>query len=440
MEENNTSWVVHIKEQVEHLSISNEDETWKKHSIYRLPMWCTDLHPQYSYKPQVVSFGPYHHGHPSLQPMEEHKHRALIHFLKRTNKPIQTYLAELRNVGQQLMDSYQQLDNKWRNMDRFLELMMVDGCFMLEILYTTDGIGNNYASADPIFSSHGKLYNLPYIKRDMLMMENQIPLLVLERLVTIEKGVGKYEEFIHKQILKFCTSNAKSIDMVGLGLHVLDVVRKSMLHVPHHHRARPWATPSPLPSLPSFPTHPSTGELIRSASELYEAGVRFKKSKSPSLRDVRFEADGGILRLPVIVVDDTTGTTFLNLMAFERLHVGAGNEVTSYVCFMDNLVDSQKDVSLLHSKGIIQNALGSDKAAAKLFNQLSKDATLEPDSHLDDVQRKINDYCKKRWNQWRANLVHTYFRSPWAFLSLLAAIFLLALTVIQTLYSVLSYY
>lgn len=131
---------------------------------------------------------------------------------------------------------------------------------------------------------------------------------------------------------------------------------------------------------------------------------------------------------------------FLNLMAFERLHFGAGNEVTSYVFFMDNIIDSAKDVSLLHSKGIIENAIGSDKAVAKLFNSLSKDVVLDPESSLDYVHRKVNDYCRKRWNMWRANLIHTYFRSPWAFLSLAAAIFLLMLSVAQTIYGALSYY
>jgi hypothetical protein len=41
---------------------------------------------------------------------------------------------------------------------------------------------------------------------------------------------------------------------------------------------------------------------------------------------------------------------------------------------------------------------------------------------------------------WRANLVHTYFRSPWAFLSLAAAIFLLVMTIMQTVYTVLPFY
>ena len=41
---------------------------------------------------------------------------------------------------------------------------------------------------------------------------------------------------------------------------------------------------------------------------------------------------------------------------------------------------------------------------------------------------------------WRANLIHTYFRSPWAFLSLAAAVFLLGMTVMQTVYTVLQFY
>ncbi|MCI37508.1 UPF0481 protein, partial [Trifolium medium] len=64
-------------------------------------------------------------------------------------------------------------------------------------------------------------------------------------------------------------------------------------------------------------------EIIRSAVELHEAGIRFKKSKTWSLKDVSF--DRGVLRLPTLVVDDTTEYMLLNLIALERLHVGAGN-------------------------------------------------------------------------------------------------------------------
>lgn len=172
--------------------------------------------------------------------------------------------------------------------------------------------------------------------------------------------------------------------------------------------------------------------------ELHEAGIVFKMSKTRSLKDISFHS--GILKLPLIVVDDATESMFLNLIAFERLHVGAGNEVTSYIFFMDNIIDNAKDVSLLHSRDIIQNAIGSDQAVAKLFNSLSKDITLDPDSSLDLVHKLVSDYCKLQWNEWRANLIHTYFRSPWAILSVIAAIFLFALTIVQTIYSIYPYY
>ncbi|KAM0934768.1 hypothetical protein DsansV1_C30g0213941 [Dioscorea sansibarensis] len=424
-----SSWVVEIKNKVEQVDLKAQENLWKKHSIYRVPSCIKELNNK-AYKPQVVSFGPYHHGEPQVVPMEEHKQRALLYFLNRaTDKSIDYFLGELAKVEDELRASYQALDQRWTDKDVFLQMMLVDGCFMLEILHMAtadkpDKPGDRYCESDPIFSSHGMLYTLPYIKRDMLMLENQLPLLVLETLdiAPLSSGTSRAQE-ITKLVLKFFDSSSQV--QVRVGLHPLDVYRKRLLG-------------GEVTRSPQTKGQEDSSEIVRSAMELNEAGVRFKKSKSTSLHDIGFH--NGVLSLPVIVVDDATEFMFLNLMAFERLHMNAGNEVTAYVFFMDNIIDSAKDVSLLHSKGIIQNALGSDKAVAKLFNTLSKDVVLDPDSSLDDVHRKVNKYCRKSWNMWRANLIHTYFRSPWAFLSLAAAIFLIILTVAQTFYSIYPYY
>ncbi|PIA40700.1 hypothetical protein AQUCO_02400043v1 [Aquilegia coerulea] len=361
--------------------------------------------------------------------MEDHKQRALLHFLKRSNKPVGSYVEALQDRVQELRDSYDWIDPKWHDENMFLQLMIVDGCFMLEVLRSTTGVSNDYAYNDPIFSHHGKIHIMPYIRRDMLMIQNQIPMLLLEILIADETGKEKNEEFLNKMILKFCTPN-QDFHKMGPCLHVLDVYRKSLLQDPRKKSRHQNKSPGLI--------HESSGNIIRSAVELHEAGIRFKISKSTSLKDISFR--GGVLFLPTIVVDDTTESTFLNLMAFERFHVGVGNEITSYVFFMDNIIDSSKDVSLLHSSGIIQNAIGSDKAVAKLFNSLSKDVTLEPESSLDRVHKKVHDYCGKRCNEWRANLIHTYFRSPWAILSLVAAVFLMVLTIAQTIYTIYPYY
>lgn len=107
---------------------------------------------------------------------------------------------------------------------------------------------------------------------------------------------------------------------------------------------------------------------------------------------------------------------------------------------MDTIIDNAMDVALLNRSEIIFNALGSDKVVAKLFNSLSKDITVDPNGVLDVVRMSMSDYCKKPWKRWRANLIQTYFRNPWAIVSLVAAIFLFALTIVQTVYTIRQFY
>ncbi|KAK8672761.1 hypothetical protein V6N13_111123 [Hibiscus sabdariffa] len=291
-----------------------ETERWMKQSIYRVPAAVADLSKK-AYMPQVVSFGPYHQGKDHLMPMEDHKKRTLLHFLKRSNKPLEAFVNSLVKDVEKLKECYDLLDPIWGDEGhKFLQMMILDGCFVLEIL--------RYATCT---------------------MEDYAQLPCLHSLVAVDSNGTKVPdrsmqdgEFINKLILKFCSPN------------------------------------TPISAM---------------------------------------------------------GTLLARLGR-------AGNEVTSYIFFMDNIIDKGRDVALLHSSGIIQNALGSDKAMANLFNSLLKDITLKPDGSLDEVQTKVNKYCKRAWNEWRANLIHTYFRNPWAILSLIAALLLFALTIAQTVYTI----
>lgn len=180
------------------LDESTEAEQWKKRSIYRVPRCVTDLNKQ-AYQPQAVSFGPYHHGKEHLQSLEDHKHRALVHFRNRSGKPIKMLVESLAHVVQDLRDSYDLLDPTWKNhTSAFLQLMILDGCFMLEILRTATHTVDDYPPNDPIFSDHGRLHIMPYVRRDMLMLENQIPMLVLDKLLAAESDKPKV--YIHVPI------------------------------------------------------------------------------------------------------------------------------------------------------------------------------------------------------------------------------------------------
>ncbi|KAF5203052.1 hypothetical protein FRX31_007365 [Thalictrum thalictroides] len=351
---------------------------WKKRSIYKVYACSKDLN-QKAYIPQAVAFGPYHYNDKQLQmQMDVHKHRALHHFLMNSRKPLKTYVTAMQSVVPELM-------------------------------------------ANPIFSYHGKVYVMPYVRRDMLMLENQLPMLLLVKLVTIEDMIQDEDpvRYLEKMILHFVSLNYRIplADVQVDSLHVLDLYRKSLLG---HGRSK--STPKLLqPSI----KHKDEVGIVLSALKLHESGVEFSPTDE-SLLDISFHS--GKLKLPTIIVDDATESALLNLMAFERVHAGAGNEVTSFVSFMDSLIDSAKDVSLLHSSGIIHNSIGSEKAVANLFNGLSKGMTPDPEGSVEKVYGQLDDYCKRHWNEWRANLIHAYFRNPWAFLSLLAAIFLLLTT------------
>ncbi|XP_048140237.1 UPF0481 protein At3g47200-like [Rhodamnia argentea] len=454
---NENNWIVQVEESLKSKT-SDDQRHWNKRSIYRVPAHITNLKSE-AYRPQAVSFGPFHHGEDHLRPMEDHKHRVLVHFLRRSGKRLEHFLESLREVAGDLEESYDTLDPKWMEgggkgvAGLFLQLMITDGCFMLEILRFTNKEVDDYAPNDPIFSEHGWLYILPVIGRDMLLLENQLPMLVLERLVAVCNG-KKEEEYINRLILNFRGASENNPSM-GKCLHVLDVFRKKRVHL----------NPDQVVSMDNLNNAcmgtclhvpdvfgksllmeskknkkrkgKDSEEVIPPATELCEHGIQFKQSSTDSLKEISFGS--GVLRLPVIVVDDTTESMFLNLIAFECFHVEAGTEVTSYICFMDNLINEAPDVALLRKKSIIENYMESDEAAAKLFNSLAKDVMLDPNGGLHGVIKKVREYCKERRHEWRASLMHTHFRNPWVILSLFAAFLLFGLTIIQTIYTVLGY-
>ena len=174
------------------------------------------------------------------------------------------------------------------------------------------------------------------------------------------------------------------------------------------------------------------------AVKLRESHVQFEPSGNNKMTSISF--DNGILKLPHLIIDDGTASALLNVMAFEHLHVGLEDVVTSYVCFMDELIDSADDLHLLRSKNIITMALGSNQAAADLLNSLTKEVTHEPKGPTEVVRQKVKNYSGRTLNRWLANLMDIYFDTPWKTLSVIAAVVLLVLTLVQTFYAVVGYH
>lgn len=146
------------------------------------------------------------------------------------------------------------------------------------------------------------------------------------------------EEHVNRLVCRYWYMDPKTILK---GLHMLDVTRNILVgvEIPHNRKTRRRIT------------YMNMVDLIGSATDLYEAGIRFKLSRTASIKDISFR--DGVLSLPSIGVDKSTELLLLNLIAFERLHIGAGTELTNIIFFLGCIVRSARDVSLLESQHIV---------------------------------------------------------------------------------------
>ncbi|KAK3412052.1 hypothetical protein EUGRSUZ_I00809 [Eucalyptus grandis] len=432
-----SEWVVYIKE----LQRAHEDDVaWAraKPSIYQIPSYLKDAEKD-AYVPQIVSLGPYHHGDKRLSQMEQHKWRCLRHILERTNHRMDYYLGSVKAVEERARTCY---DEKFPSMssEEFVKMMVLDGCFVIELFQGVKGgfKALGYPRDDPVFSSMGGLMHR--IQQDMIMLENQIPLFILDRLLGLQHGNPNQKGLVAKRAVRFFEPLMQTDEHSRTrlkydplfyegGLHCLEVYRRSLLRLGTMPEARTWTKRGSR----------RRQQHIRSVVELREAGINFKQRKTDRFWDIKFKC--GTLRIPRLRIHSGTRSLFLNLIAFEQSHFDCSNAISSYVTFMDNLINSPEDVGYLHYCGIIEHWLGSDAEVADLFNRLCQEVAFNiNDSYLSELSADLNKYYSLKWNNWRASLKHNYFNNPWTIISVMAAFVLLVLTFTQTFYGVYGYY
>ncbi|KAH0911760.1 hypothetical protein HID58_035081 [Brassica napus] len=449
-------WVISITDKLEQAHRDDDTTIWGKLCIYRVPYYLQE-NDNKSYFPQTVSLGPYHHGKKRLRPMDRHKWRAVNKILKRTNQNIKMYIDAMRELEEKARACYEGPFGLSSN--EFIEMLVLDGCFVLELFRgAVEGFTElGYARNDPVFAMRGSMHS---IQRDMIMLENQLPLFVLNRLLELQLGTRNQTGLVAQLAVRFFDplmptdepmtktdqsklenylARDKAFDpFADMGeLHCLDVFRRSLLR----------SSPKPEPRLSrkrwssrnTRVADKRRQQLIHCVTELREAGIKFRRRKTDRFWDIQF--NNGYLEIPRLLIHDGTKSLFLNLIAFEQCHIDSRNDITSYIIFMDNLIDSHEDVSYLHYCGIIEHWLGSDSEVANLFNRLCEEVVFDTeDSYLSRLSVEVNRYYNQKWNAWRATLRHKYFNNPWAIVSFCAAVILLVLTLSQSFYAAYAYY
>ncbi|GMY25134.1 UPF0481 protein At3g47200-like [Fagus crenata] len=378
-----------------------------------------------SYQPQIVSIGPYHRGEPHLQMIEEHKWRYLGSLLTRTQTigiTLEDYLKSIHPVEIEARECYSETIHL--SHDEFLEMMVVDGCFILELFRKVDS--NRIEPDDPLFTM---AWISPFFYRDFLRLENQIPFFILERLFEVtklpEEVSGPSLSLLALRFFKDAVQRRDDIiesqfDLKGL--HLLDLVRLSFIPPENE-----------LPQSGNTPTH-----IIHCVSKLRRSGIKLNPSNADSFLVVKFHH--GVIEMPTITIDDFSTSFLLNCVAFEQCYNSRSKHLTTYATLLDCLVNTSKDVEYLCDRNIFDNHFGTEAEVARFINNLGKDVAFDFDMCcLSKLFNDVHDYYRNSWHVNWAGFKYTYFDTPWSFISALAALVLLLLTVAQTFYTIYSY-
>ncbi|KAL5567051.1 hypothetical protein UlMin_030215 [Ulmus minor] len=167
-------------------------------------------------------------------------------------------------------------------------------------------------------------------------------------------------------------------------------------------------------------------EYFRNIQDLKAVGIKLESSDSSCLSEVTFTSSvygfRARLKIPPLIVDDSTGSKLWNLIAYEMCPDNCNSEfgVTTYLSLLHSLIDSEEDVKDLRSAHILTNHLSSDADVVKLFNEIGYNVV--PDQAYRDVKHKIQTHCD-RWLAIRmSQLWQNYFSNPWSFIALLVLV------------------
>ncbi|KAL2337809.1 hypothetical protein Fmac_012255 [Flemingia macrophylla] len=433
-----------------------------------------------AFKPKEISIGPLHRATTRhVQLMEETKWRYMREFLSRRapqeqqNKRSEQRLRECGNdilkLDKIIIASYG--GNIKSEPHELAKIMIVDGCFLLELLLrleefislqnsssSNNKCGANSTNNNSINDSNNKFSNDPILKykekvvsvlNDITMLENQIPFIVLKKLYRKVFPDGTHIDNDHRVANIVCEAFGYPRVNNSAGVHILHLMHLSTVEQDQQEGKL------------------AKQQLFRCATRLQAAGIAIEAGNTRShLKlvdrfDFEIGFDGRVLRIPQLCVKETTEVRWRNLIAWEQSRIGIRCKYTSYALFFRGLVCCKHDIELLKEKRVIVNeARKSNKELLSLFRTISNGAEYMDSSYeviCEDLNahrvkvgtllfhqlptiswhwvRRVCETLVYYWGNWYKILIRDHIPTVWKFIGVLAAVALLVLTIMQTYYS-----
>ncbi|GLU11446.1 hypothetical protein SLE2022_281900 [Rubroshorea leprosula] len=241
---------------------------------------------------------PFHHGEKDLEDKEKIKFDYLQGLLYRTRDPETTLMKCIREITNYETKARECYAEEIRmSKQAFIEMLVLDGCFIVELFKKDAGVvqkGEN----DPIFSISCMFQ---FLYHDLILLENQIPWFVLERLFSLTSGPSETKSLLQLALDFFDNIFSSDKSPIQLDLfanqeiqHILDLLRSSLV--------------LPLGEQQGQEESSVSWQPIPSATSIKESGINFRKVRSPSILDVKFRR--GTLEMPSILIQETVEPAF----------------------------------------------------------------------------------------------------------------------------------
>lgn len=422
--------------------------------INRVPLNLTKIEPK-AIEPELVSIGPYHRGKNNLIPMENNKWHylnALLNGSREEGPHLRDYIATMKALEAITRDCYNEPIPM--SSDNFVEMMVLDSCFIVHFLQS----GCNRPGV-PIIPDQRLVSLSPRqrstLVRDLLKLENQIPFFVIQRFCDLSNS-GNGCDDIYRLASKFfydevlinldkcrCSKPFEELSGDEEFHHLLDLFYQGAL---------PKQRAKEMPKC-----CPSSERSIQCTTQLLSSGVKIWQRQAYSFLEIHFQngfSGNGILEIPPININGTTITFLINCIALENCQ----NRIsffsttsqqcddspmyfTNYGGFMSCLAKSPCDVALLSKKCIItshpeNSYFPNDQNVAEFFRKVGENVVFDIRNCYLSEQINAMEAC---YSSHYAFLMRKYFVNPWLPITVFYAFALLVLTLLQTIYAMLSY-
>ncbi|KAL5795026.1 hypothetical protein ACOSP7_003620 [Xanthoceras sorbifolium] len=342
--------------------------------IYEIPEFFKRCNGE-MFTPMLFSIGPFHHGKLELAAMEYEKKRYYDKF--RTRIPYEV-LEKFESILQCNKPRFPgmyiySVPTAPIQLDKLRDIIFYDSIFIVELLLSYHEEENDSFLSDSLEKN-------TLIKRDLLLLENQVPFFILNQLYKLVLRTRPYQNYpslLNLSCKFFGIRMPKQEFYEERGAeHFTELVRSSLVGV--------------------FPSDPrkATGTFLSlpTAKELKKLEVvNFESIVGGCIGDMKCTSKRFIIKLfnlqiPHIELHFLSECMFQNVRAFELLAYSLLEaHVSNFLYLIRCLVFDEEDLNVLMTKNIISSQLEDDAEVVELFRRVTKGCPVYPDYDMWDI-------------------------------------------------------